>query len=381
MSAIAVGEITIVDLHDEDVHIGTTAPAELKDGRLWLDTSTVPNVMKRWDAATQKWIKASPTEASDIGAETPSGAQDKADGAEDAAKTYAGGILKDLADGDYVGGTFIDGKSVISPTVIGLQGTFAELMAGDPFGARLELGESAGEPFLEAYDSANDLRVKLLQDSLEFSAGGITGGKLEAEYFGAGGEEDRAGLLLSSTYSIKMLAFYYAWMETHGAAVQCAGESVVMWADSVIGLGAPEIDIYGDIKLNGNKLQNFAYANDASERTTTFQQYTGDYNLLLDIYVTAGEYYMVQLDGAFWATNGGIRVAAYIDVVSGATRVSGESYIFSTTTATNGYSGSVTNIFRATTTGQITFYMRWRVWGELGIGNCRYRSMKAWRIG
>ena len=73
MSAIAVGEITIVDLHDEDVHIGTTAPAELKDGRLWLDTSTVPNVMKRWDAATQKWIKASPTEASDIGAETPSG--------------------------------------------------------------------------------------------------------------------------------------------------------------------------------------------------------------------------------------------------------------------------------------------------------------------
>ncbi len=168
MSAIAVGEITIIDLHDEDVHIGTTAPPDPKDKKLWLDTSTVPNVMKRWDAATQKWIKASPTSAGDIGAETPSGAQDKADGAEDAAKTYAGNILKDLADGDYVGGTFIDGKSVITPTVVGLQGTFAELMAGSPFGARLELGESAGAPFLEAYDSGNKLRVKLLQDRLEF---------------------------------------------------------------------------------------------------------------------------------------------------------------------------------------------------------------------
>ena len=52
MSAIAVGEITIVDLHDEDVHIGTTAPAELKDGRLWLDTS-VPQRHEEWDAASK----------------------------------------------------------------------------------------------------------------------------------------------------------------------------------------------------------------------------------------------------------------------------------------------------------------------------------------
>lgn len=69
MSAIAVGEITIVDLHDEDVHIGPTPPDDPKDKKLWLDTSTVPNVMKRWDAATEQWIKASPTGAEDIGAE------------------------------------------------------------------------------------------------------------------------------------------------------------------------------------------------------------------------------------------------------------------------------------------------------------------------
>jgi len=83
--------------------------------------------------------------------ETPSGAQAKADAAEssaktyassqaDAAKTYASTLLQSMADGTYTGGTFIDGKSIMSPTVVGLQGTFAELMAGDPFGARLELG-------------------------------------------------------------------------------------------------------------------------------------------------------------------------------------------------------------------------------------------------
>ncbi len=101
------------------------------------------------------------------------------------------------------------------------------------------MGESAGEPFLAAYDNENDLRVKLLQDSLEFSAGGITGGKLEAEYFDAGGEGDQAGLLLSSTYSIKMLALYYAWMETHGAAVQCAGKTVQIWANAGIHANSP----------------------------------------------------------------------------------------------------------------------------------------------
>ena len=118
-----------------------------------------------------------------------------------------------------------------------ITGKFTSLMAGDPFGARLELGESAGEPFLEAYDSENDLRVRLLQDSLEFSACGLTGGKLEAEYFGAEGE-DRAGLLMSSNYSIKLQALYYAWMESYGAAVQCAGETVAIWADLGIYAGS-----------------------------------------------------------------------------------------------------------------------------------------------
>lgn len=52
---------------------------------LWLDTSREPNVMKRWDAETNTWVKATATEASEVGAETPDGATAKAKEAEEKA--------------------------------------------------------------------------------------------------------------------------------------------------------------------------------------------------------------------------------------------------------------------------------------------------------
>ena len=56
---------------------------------LWIDTSQVPNVPKTWDEVRQEWVKASPTEAIEVGAETPEGAQEKADRAEENAKIYS----------------------------------------------------------------------------------------------------------------------------------------------------------------------------------------------------------------------------------------------------------------------------------------------------
>jgi hypothetical protein len=52
---IAIGEITIVDL--SDVHIETIPPADPVKDQLWLDTSVVPNILKRWDGS--KWVNAS----------------------------------------------------------------------------------------------------------------------------------------------------------------------------------------------------------------------------------------------------------------------------------------------------------------------------------
>ncbi|MCJ0932916.1 hypothetical protein MST22_17330, partial [Virgibacillus halodenitrificans] len=65
-----------------------TAPSDTE--ALWIDTSVTPNVIKRYDGV--KWTKLSPTEASEIGAETPTGAQSKANQAESNAKGHADSV-------------------------------------------------------------------------------------------------------------------------------------------------------------------------------------------------------------------------------------------------------------------------------------------------
>lgn len=78
-------------------------------------------------------------------------------------------------------GTLTAMKGEFGGKLKAVEGTFKDLMAGEPEGARLELGESAGEPFLEVYD-ANRCRVRLLEDRLQFftqagtSAGHVSGG-------------------------------------------------------------------------------------------------------------------------------------------------------------------------------------------------------------
>ena len=62
-----------------------------------------------------------------------------------------------------------------------ITGKFTSLMAGNPFGARLELGESAGEPFLTFYD-ANEKRLSILKDKIEFHKDSSLAGYLEAVY-------------------------------------------------------------------------------------------------------------------------------------------------------------------------------------------------------
>lgn len=89
---------------------------------IWIDTSQVPNVAHTWNGTT--WVKATPTVAGEVGAETPEGAQDKADAAEAGAKSYAdtlkaaidqdiADVVKDVTDlNGYVDGAFED--SIIS---------------------------------------------------------------------------------------------------------------------------------------------------------------------------------------------------------------------------------------------------------------------------
>jgi phage minor structural protein len=71
----------------ETVHKGKTPPDD--KSQLWLDLSQEPYVWKKYDETTGEWKKATPTQASEVGAETPAGAQQKAETAKQEAMEYA----------------------------------------------------------------------------------------------------------------------------------------------------------------------------------------------------------------------------------------------------------------------------------------------------
>jgi phage minor structural protein len=56
---------------------------------IWIDITKNPEVPMTYDFTANEWKKASPTVADEIGAETPTGAQQKADAAKQEAKNYA----------------------------------------------------------------------------------------------------------------------------------------------------------------------------------------------------------------------------------------------------------------------------------------------------
>ncbi|KSU88903.1 hypothetical protein AS180_05225 [Priestia veravalensis] len=63
---------------------------------LWVDTSRPVHVLHTWDGV--QWRKVTPTEASEVGAETPQGAQEKADNSRDEAKEYTDGKVVEIGE-------------------------------------------------------------------------------------------------------------------------------------------------------------------------------------------------------------------------------------------------------------------------------------------
>lgn len=63
---------------------------------LWVDTSRPVHVLHTWDGV--QWRKVTPTEAGEVGAETPQGAQEKADNSRDEAKEYTDGKVVEIGE-------------------------------------------------------------------------------------------------------------------------------------------------------------------------------------------------------------------------------------------------------------------------------------------
>lgn len=67
-------------LKQEQIPKQPTAPSNPTDGMLWFDTSATPNILKRYNASTETWIKGSPTTADEVGAYTISEVDDALNG-------------------------------------------------------------------------------------------------------------------------------------------------------------------------------------------------------------------------------------------------------------------------------------------------------------
>jgi hypothetical protein len=87
-SKAATAESNAKAASEKNIHIGTTSPTDTT--RKWLDTNYTIPILKYYTGGT--WKKLIPTSASDVGAETPSGAQTKASSAEKNAKDYMDGM-------------------------------------------------------------------------------------------------------------------------------------------------------------------------------------------------------------------------------------------------------------------------------------------------
>src|SRR5690606_7784100 len=82
-----ISRAELVEYAERKVQRDTIPPEGTE--HLWLDASTEPNVLKRYDEVKADWVKATPTEADEVGAETPEGAQQKADEAKQEAISYS----------------------------------------------------------------------------------------------------------------------------------------------------------------------------------------------------------------------------------------------------------------------------------------------------
>jgi hypothetical protein len=76
-----------------------------------------------------------------------------------------------VIEGGYLRTELIKANSILAKhlnvdNLSAISGKFSKLMAGATSGAKLEMGERAGEPFLKMFDSAQILRVEMQQDRI-----------------------------------------------------------------------------------------------------------------------------------------------------------------------------------------------------------------------
>ncbi|WP_217993829.1 hypothetical protein [Bacillus thuringiensis] len=164
----------------------STAPTDTS--LLWLDTSKDPNILKRYDATAKKWVNASPTTAGQIGAETPKGAQDKADAAKQAAINAAATDAKEKADAAQKAAT--DRANTVEKDVKEFASNAGNITTGTIAAERLYGGTiDAGKANIVNINAGNITTGSIDASKIKvinLDASAITTGTLNAARIGAG---------------------------------------------------------------------------------------------------------------------------------------------------------------------------------------------------
>lgn len=166
-----------------------------------------------------------------------------------------------------------------------ISGQFSRLMAGVPGGARLEMGQENGQPFLNMYD-AGELRIEVLQDRINFYSEGAQQAYMQAYERNSGGYFRDPGVEIVSVNEIYFRAGSTPDYEGRGERAE-------------IDLLAPgEVNIY--VFSNTDYFAWLGLTASEDRNILTIGGYDPNTGVDLDVFLYLSELYVVDTNYNYW---------------------------------------------------------------------------------
>ncbi len=166
-----------------------------------------------------------------------------------------------------------------------ISGRFSSLMAGNPEGARLEMGQTGGEPYFNMHD-ANELRIRILQDRINFYSEGAQQAYIQAYEKNSGGYFRDPGVEIVSVNEMYFHAGNYPDDEGRG-------ERAVIDL-----LGRGEINMH--VASNADYYAWLGFKALADRNMFTIGGYSPDFGVDLDVFLWLSELYVVDTNINYW---------------------------------------------------------------------------------
>lgn len=166
-----------------------------------------------------------------------------------------------------------------------ISGQFSRLMAGVPDGARLEMGQKNGQPFLNMYD-AGELRIEVLQDRINFYSEGAQQAYIQAYERNSGGYFRDPGVEIVSVNEMYFHAGNYPDDEGRG-------ERAVIDL-----LGQGEINMH--VASNADYYAWLGFKALAERNLLTIGGFSPDFGVDLDVFLWLSELYVVDTNFNYW---------------------------------------------------------------------------------